>query len=121
MLALMVGLGAERPDRNDSHWQPFHDVHGVSGHTFIGAIPFLTAAEMTDKVYLQIPLVLGSLAEGWSRLDRDKHYFSQAALGWWLALLATRSVNATQNDRRPVSIAPTWLEDGPGVVLQVRY
>jgi hypothetical protein len=32
-------LGAGRPKSGDSHWEPFNHFHGVSGHTFIGAVP----------------------------------------------------------------------------------
>src|SRR5947209_11486972 len=49
VLALYGLLGASRPSAKDSRWHPFQDIHGVSGHTFLGAVPFLTAAQMMDE------------------------------------------------------------------------
>jgi hypothetical protein len=121
VLSLYVILGSSRPDRNDSRWHPFNDVHGVSGHTFVGAIPFLTAAAMTDNPWYQAPLVAGSFLTGWARLHEDRHYFSQMALGWWLAYLSVRSVSETQAEQRSYSILPTVTPDGVGVALEVRY
>src|SRR5439155_27257937 len=39
VLGMGALLGAERPDKHDSNWHPLNDFHGVSGHTFIGAVP----------------------------------------------------------------------------------
>ena len=69
-VALYGVLGSGRPDRNDSRWHPFRYFHGVSGHTFIGAVPFLTAAAMTDNLLLQAPLVAGSFVTGWAHSPR---------------------------------------------------
>jgi hypothetical protein len=122
VIALFVALGGHRPDKDDSSWHPFQDVHGVSGHAFIGAIPFLTAASMTDDPLLQVPLVLGSTLTGWSRIHLDRHYFSQVCLGWWLAYLSVRSVNGTQADRAAsLSLSPTVGPDGAGVLLHLKY
>jgi hypothetical protein len=120
MLALYAILGSHRPDRNDSHWHPFQDIHGVSGHTFMGAVPFLTAASMTDDPLLKASLAAGSFLTGWSRINNDKHYFSQVALGWWMAYLAVRSVNKTQAACANVTISPIF-GDGVGVAAEVRY
>jgi hypothetical protein len=121
MVALYGILGASRPDRNDSRWHPFQDWHGVSGHTFFGAVPFLTAASMTDNRLAQTALVVGSFLTGWSRLDLDRHYFSQAALGWWMAYLAVRTVNGTRETQKGFSFTPELLPDGPGIALELRY
>ena len=121
VLASFVLLGAHRPDRGDSSWHPFQDVHGVSGHTFAGAIPFLTAAAMTDSPYWKAPLVLGSFLTGWARLHDDRHYFSQVALGWWLAYLSVRSVGQTQAGRRSFTLTPILGPDGPGMALSWQY
>jgi hypothetical protein len=121
MLAMYVILGASRPDRENSRWHPFQDVHGVSGHTFMGAIPFLTAAAMTDNEWLKVPLVAGSFITGWSRINDDRHFFSQMALGWWMAFLAVERVNDTQLAWKAVTVGPGFTPDGPGVVLQLRY
>jgi hypothetical protein len=121
MLVMYAVLGSSRPDRNNSHWHPFQDIHGVSGHTFVGAVPFLTAAAMTDNPLYKYPLVLGSFLTGWSRINNDRHFFSQVLLGWWMACTAVHSVNETQAEKRSYTIGPTWLEDGPGVAVFVQY
>lgn len=121
MLALYAILGSGRPDRNDSRWHPFNDIHGVSGHTFMGAVPFLTAAEMTDNELLKASLVAGSFLTGWARINDDKHYFSQVALGWWMAYLAVRRVDDTQAAaRKSIQFLP-FCADGPGIGVQIRY
>lgn len=119
-VALYGILGSGRPDHNDSSWSPFRYFHGVSGHSFIGAVPFLTAASMTDNIFLQAPLVVGSLATGWARLNNDKHYFSQVALGWWIAFLSVHAVGQTQEQRSHFLVVPCTTE-GPGISLQFRF
>ena len=113
-------LGSGRPDRGDSRWHPFRDIRGVSGHTFTGAVPFLTAAAMTDNLCLKAACFAGSFATGWSRLHMDRHYMSQIALGWWLAYAAVRSVDRTQESWRNISFLPA-VEDGPGLGVLLRY
>jgi PAP2 superfamily len=120
VIALYGLLGSGRPDSNDSHWQPFRHFHGVSGHTFMGAVPFLTAAAMTDNPLYQVPLVAGSFLTGWSRIHEDRHYLSQVALGWWIAWLTVQAVDRTQRERS-VSVVPTVTEAGPGLGLQWQY
>jgi membrane-associated phospholipid phosphatase len=121
MLLLGAVLGSSRPKGNDSHWPFYHDANGVSGHTFMGAVPFLTAAAMTENQFLKVPLFLGSFLTGWARINDDRHFFSQVALGWWMAYLAVRTVDDTQADLRSYSITPTFSPDGAGVALQIRY
>jgi hypothetical protein len=121
MLAMYAVVGSSRPDRDDSRWHPFQDLHGVSGHTFMGAVPFLTAAMMTDEPWLQAPLVAGSFLTGWARINNDRHYFSQAILGWWMAYWACRSVDQTQCERKSYLISPTISPDCTGVAVQFRY
>jgi membrane-associated phospholipid phosphatase len=120
-VALYGILGSTRPAKNDSRWHPFQNFHGVSGHTFIGAIPFLTAASMTEEPLFQVPLVLGSFLTGWSRVHKDRHYFSQVALGWWLAYLSVRSVHQTQAEPGPWSVVPLPTPEGPGVGIHLEY
>ena len=94
---LQYGLGSDRPYTMDSSWHPFRSSHGASGHAFVGAVPFLTAASMTDSRMLQALFVAGSFATGWSRIQTDDHYLSQVILGWTVAWLAVRSVNQTED------------------------
>jgi hypothetical protein len=122
VLALFVTLGAKRADQNNSYWHPFNDVHGVSGHAFIGAVPFLTAAAMTDNPCYQVPLVLGSMVEGWDRIHMDRHYLSQVIQGWWLAYLSVKAVDMTQSIHRSNwTICPTVSPEGAGMMLQIKF
>lgn len=108
LLILQAITGGGRPDEylSYSQWRPFEDTNGVSGHAFIGAIPFITAAQMTDRPLLQAAFYLGSVLPAWSRLNDDAHYLSQACLGWWLAYLACRAVNQTETGERPWTLIP---------------
>jgi hypothetical protein len=115
-----VVLGSTRPRLGSSYWNPFYSSHGVSGHAYIGSIPFLTAASMTDSPYLRVPLFLGSFLAGWSRIHTDDHYFSQVALGWWMGFIAVRSVNQTQEAEKPIEFIPGFSE-GAGVSMLLRY
>jgi membrane-associated phospholipid phosphatase len=119
---LQYTLGSYRPDdEHDSHWRPFTSNHGVSGHAFIGAVPFLSAAEMTDNPWLRTGLFAASAAVGWSRINDDGHYLSQAILGWWIAYLATRSVDQTYREERRIQAVPWFQEDASGVGVLIRY
>lgn len=96
VLGLQLGTGASRPyENNGSKWHPFKDNNGVSGHCFMGALPFLVAARHTNLQLIKIPLYLGSTLTGLSRINDNQHYFSQAFLGWWIAWLATNSIKST--------------------------
>jgi hypothetical protein len=122
VVACYALLGSGRPDlSNDSRWHPFEHFHGMSGHTFIGAVPFLTAASMTDNPWLKYPLIAGSFLTGWARLYEDRHYFSQVALGWWCAALAVHSVNQTEDQRRTFSVVPMVVPGGAGMGLEWHF
>ncbi|HEY5995830.1 MAG TPA: phosphatase PAP2 family protein, partial [Candidatus Deferrimicrobiaceae bacterium] len=88
LVFLATATGADRPTEGNSHWKPFHNFHGVSGHAFIGGIPFITAAKMSENPYQKAVLYGLSAVTGLSRINDDQHYFSQVALGWFLAYLS---------------------------------
>jgi hypothetical protein len=95
-------LGSGRPNRNeDSKWQSFKYQTGVSGHAFYGAIPFLTAAMMTDPPLFKYGLYFLSTLPGISRINSNRHYLSQVIMGWTLAFLSARSVYYTDLARTP--------------------
>jgi hypothetical protein len=119
-LGLQYALGAERPSDGPSHWTPGESWHGVAGHGFMGALPFLTAASMTDNWWFKAPLFAGSFATTWSRLNDDDHYLSQSLLGWWIAYLAVECVDQTERQRN-IFISPEWTPAGTGVSVEVRY
>lgn len=92
-LVLQRATGAERPDKNDSRWKPFKSSHGLSGHAFIGAVPFIMAGRMEDNIYLKGMFYGLSVLPGLSRINDNRHYFSQAAIGWYLAYLSSSVVD----------------------------
>jgi len=95
-------IGSGRPNKNeDSKWQPFKYQTGVSGHAFYGAIPFLTAAMMSDPPLLRYGLYAFSVLPGVSRINSNRHYLSQVILGWGLAYLSARTVYNSDLERSP--------------------
>lgn len=92
LLFLQSAIGSHRPDEGNSHWNPFHASDGVSGHAYIGAVPLLTAAEMSDSPYRKGLFFALSTLPGLSRINDNEHYFSQTALGWYLAYLSCKVV-----------------------------
>jgi hypothetical protein len=121
LLMLQNGLGAARPSQT-SEWQPFEEDHGASGHSFMGAVPFLAAAGLTDHRWVRAGLLVGSTLCGLSRLNDDKHYDSQVTLGWGLAYLAARSVWQTNTPKAAtVQAGPVMLPSGIGVGIRARF
>ncbi|MBI2805444.1 MAG: phosphatase PAP2 family protein [Planctomycetes bacterium] len=118
---LQVGLGGDRPQAQDSSWHPFQSSQGVSGHAFVGAIPFLTAASMVESRPLKALLILGSLGPAWSRIHDDDHYFSQALLGWTIAYLAVEAVNLTERENSNIRVVPFAAPDTVGIGMQIQY
>lgn len=86
--------GASRPGEreNASHWRPLEDVNGVSGHAFVGAVPFLTIARMSSNPYLHYGAYAASTLTALSRINDNAHFPSQAFLGWYVAYETTQSV-----------------------------
>lgn len=119
---LQYALGGSRPlDGDGSRWRPLHDNNGVSGHAFVGAVPFLTAASMIDNPWLRAPFIAGSFWSAWSRVDSDAHYLSQVLLGWFIAYQSVRSVNRTEAEDRQIQIGP-WIDPGiTGINVFLRY
>jgi len=71
--------GASRPSElgKNSHWRPLKDDNGVSGHTFMSALPFITAAKMTDNPFAKLAFYSGSALGPLSRMNDNAHYPSQ--------------------------------------------
>ena len=117
VLLLQYGLGASRPcsTLHGSKWQPFDATNAVSGHAFVGAVPFISAAKMTENRYLKGGLYLCSTFTAWSRVNDDRHYLSQACLGWWLAYLACRAVDDTEFEDKHLTLSPIASPDMIGV------
>ena len=115
--------GAARPSENlpeGSKWRPINiqDGHGVSGHSFVGAIPFLTIAAMNpDNAWVKYPAYIASAAAGWSRINDDAHFPSQVVLGWYMAWEAVDSVMDTNKQTKSVTVAPMVTLDTVGLMV----
>lgn len=122
LIILQRATGGARPDKRDggSEWSFFRDPQGASGHTFVGAIPFITAAKMTDDPLLKASLYACSTLTGWSRVYQRGHYVSQAALGWWIAYLAASAVDETEDNVHRFEVVPLILGDGAGLGIEFR-
>ncbi|MDB6096293.1 MAG: superfamily protein [Francisellaceae bacterium] len=120
-------LGSGRPINNaTSNWQPFRHRTGVSGHSFYGAIPFLTAAHMTNPLPLRALLYGLSTLPGISRINSDAHYFSQVVMGWSIAFLSSASVYRTEvlrGDKKddPIQFGFYPHKDGAMLVAKLKY
>ncbi len=123
VLLLQYAIGASRPGETDhtSQWRPFEDSNGVSGHSFMGAIPFITAAKMTDRPLLKGAFYTASLLPGFSRFNDDDHYLSQVALGWWIAYLSASAVDDSFGLPPNMELVAGPVADGDGVSLIWRW
>jgi hypothetical protein len=118
VLSLQYLIGSARPNADTtSHWEPFKSTHGVSGHAFVCAVPFWTAAQMTDSWMMEGGLFTMGTMAGWSRIHTDTHYLSQVLLGWWLAGLSVSAVNHTQWETHQWYLTPTLDDGGVGISL----
>ena len=114
--------GGNAPDEGEPGWSPFDSNNGVSGHSFMGAVPIITAAKMTDRPWLKYTLYTVSTFPGLARIYDEKHYFSQALMGWWLAYVATRTVEYTNiGDESTTRIMPVFYPDGGGLQVSIKF
>lgn len=120
---LTNALGGGRPNKHqDSKWQPFRYNTAVSGHAMYGAIPFITAAQMTDPFLGKFALYTLSVMPGLSRINDNKHYLSQVILGWSIAFLSAQAVYRSDQERQPaweVRVAP--CRDGAMLSARVLF
>lgn len=122
MLFMQYLTGGSRPDEVSvgSQWKPFDDSNAVSGHAFMGAVPFITAAQMCDNGWAKSALYLCSTFTAWSRVNDHDHYLSQACLGWWMAYLACRNVEQTERADEWLTFTPMITPEVAGVGMVVR-
>jgi hypothetical protein len=122
LLAVQYLTGGGRPSdyADQSYWRPFHSSHGASGHAFMGAVPFLTLAGMTDDPWAKCFFYACSPWTGMTRINDNVHYLSQVWLGWWMAYLACESVNKTEGQKGPMVVTPLITPEmtGVGVVYE---
>ncbi|NQU20044.1 MAG: hypothetical protein HQ567_02090 [Candidatus Nealsonbacteria bacterium] len=122
MLLMQSCLGGSRPgeDSVESRWKPFDDNNAVSGHAFVGAVPFITAAKMSENPWAKGCFYACSMLTPWSRVNDDAHYLSQACLGWWMAYLACSAVDETHRESRTLRLTPIVTPQMTGVAVVLR-
>jgi PAP2 superfamily len=122
LIVLQQFTGGSRPTEinESSEWHPFRDNNGISGHAFMGSLPFITAAKMTDDRGLKVLFYAGSALTPLSRVNDNAHYPSQVALGWWMAYLAAIAVDATDNPNARWRFYPYSTENGSGMMAEFR-
>ena len=123
---LQLATGASRPLEESSagsQWKPFTDDNGVSGHAFVGAIPFLAAADMVENPVAKGALYVCSTFVGFSRMTTDSHFPSQVFLGWYLAWASSRAVSGTELhfSGMEVSVVPLPMADLGGLAIEGRW
>jgi membrane-associated phospholipid phosphatase len=123
---LQLATGASRPLEQSSagsQWKPFTDDNGVSGHAFVGAIPFLAAADMVENPVAKGALYVCSTFVGFSRMTTDSHFPSQVFLGWYLAWASSRAVSGTELhfSGMEVSVVPLPMADLGGLAVEARW
>jgi hypothetical protein len=122
LVLLAVATGGDRPTEGESNWGAFNNFHGVSGHAYFSAVPFITAAKMSENPYQKAILYGLSTFTGLSRINDDKHYFSHVAVAWYLAYLSCAVVEkgyGPREGRVRVQLAP--VPKGIAITLQKTY
>jgi len=122
LLLVAAATGGDRPTEGGSNWGAFNNFHGVSGHTYFSAVPFITAAKMSDNPYQKAIFYGLSTLTGLGRINDDKHYFSQVALGWYIAYLSCAVVEkgtGPREGRVHVQLAP--VPKGIAITLLKTY
>jgi hypothetical protein len=123
MLIMQRATGASRPNESDddSRWKPFNDSNGVSGHAFVGAVPFLSAARMSSNRLLRYGLYAASTLTAWSKMNDDDHYTSQAMLGWFMAWEAVGAVSEGNENDQKLKVSPLFLNEGIGIQVSKQF
>jgi len=114
--------GASRPNESrGSKWRPLNDNNGVSGHAFVGAVPFLTLAQMNDNKFIKYALYATSTLTAWSRVNDNSHYTNQAILGWQMAYESVGSVFDTNEKSEKISFTPLIGNEYYGINISARW
>ncbi len=122
---LQLATGASRPGEGSagSQWHFYNDNNGVSGHAFVGAIPFLAAADMVESPWAKGGLYVCSTFVAFSRINDNAHYPSQAFLGWYLAWASAVAVDRTEwrYAGMDVRVVPLPIADMGGMAVEARW
>lgn len=122
VLVLQRLTGGSRPGESSSgsRWKPFDDENGVSGHSFMGAVPFLVAAKMSRRPLVKTALFAGSGIAAYGRLCDNGHYFSQVLMGWGLAYLSVEAITQTDCCPTRYRLVPMDVRGNMGFGIEVR-
>ena len=125
VLTTQILTGASRPseDKMISDWKPFRDANGVSGHAFIGSVPFFTIAYMNkDNAFIKYTAYLASTLTAASRVNDNKHYLSQSILGWYLGWESVDAVySAESKNKSNVRVQPVAGIDSYGIQISMQW
>lgn len=125
LLLMQKVTGGSRPNelekkgssKDSSTWEFWNDENGVSGHSFMGTVPFLVAANLTDNDYLKYFFYGASTFAGISRINDDAHFTSQVILGWYMGYMSVKSVMKTEEElkEKNYAILPIVTDESLGV------
>lgn len=125
VLATQLLTGASRPSdgRDQSKWKPFNNTNGVSGHAFIGAVPFITIAYMnSDNTFIKYSAYFASTLSAISRVNDNQHYLSQAMLGWYLGWESVDAIYTVDSKKKGnLLVQPVVKDDGYGIHVSMRW
>ena len=125
LYVLQMATGASRPGESSdgSKWHFWNDNNGVSGHAFVGAVPFLAAAEMVENPLAKGTLYVCSTFVGFSRMTDNAHYPSQIFLGWYLAWASSMAVSRTETHfaGMEVRVVPLPMADLGGLAVEAKW
>lgn len=125
LLATQRLTGASRPSEPSyqSDWESFNDSNGVSGHAFIGAVPFITIAYMNqDNAFIKFAAYFASTFTALSRINDDQHYLSQAILGWYLGWESVDAVHSVESGiKQIILVQPLAGYDSFGLQLLYKW
>ncbi|ADZ92811.1 phosphatase PAP2 family protein [Marinomonas mediterranea] len=112
-------LGGSRPtEGRDSDWRLFDDVNSISGHSFSGAVPMINAAMLADGTGMKTLFYGLSILPGLARVAMDKHYASQALLGWTFAYVSAKVVHQNRAD---IGVSLSYYRDAPVLTLIKKF
>ena len=105
---MLTATSRPSEDKQISDWKPFNDSNDVSGHAFIGSVPFLTIAYMNkDNALIKYNVYLASTLAAVSRINDNQHYLSQAILGWYLGWESVDSVYTVDSKKtKNIAVRP---------------
>lgn len=124
MVVMQRATGGSRPGETShkSRWRPFSDDNGVSGHSYFGAVPFLTIARMNGhKPGIKYLAIAASTATAFSRINDDAHFLSQAALGWYMAWETVDAVFDAEKQAGGFSVVPVMNSDIYGIAAHYEW